>query len=803
MSTKVQPVKIFISYAREDEQLREQLEKHLAVLCNDGWIKTWHDRRIGAGSVWGEQITEELESADVILLLISPDFLASDYIRDVELKRALERHEARTARVVPIILRSSMWQDSAISRLQALPRDGVPVSSAQWNSRDEAFCHVAEGIKATIREYTTYTSLDKAIQQIELPTGVIEEAVIGSVGYGRLKPGLSSALGSIHVHVDGGEDEQLARQSVQIIDPSWSRSEIATIVQFAHGPQRASRKDLYLEHTPVKGEEESLHFFSTTVLYEGGVDPNNCELAEIEDKVRLILGEICAHLRGDQRDEGKIVVEAERVVGVVEADGKSHWTLSPSLPAAFASNFTFVKKYASAVNTLYEVHFSVDIPQEDRAEPPLQLLTLVRICAQLGIQVGGWFIFAKTDKWAYRSNMFLDHLDQDKIIEDWGKLNSELVRLGFNYSDGVIVKVIVEESLGVWKTPFEKLKSGLLTVSELAQWEKGLCPNSEFWVVTGNFLGDQFNGVKQAMLRNFEVDVKYVYFLQSFADLSRWLRFRQDLETRHKGCARKMDALVIEFEDPGIWSQELDCFIAWQENEAEGYKLRRNPYSNNIILGSSLTAQKIQEIRSLLDHPMKERRVISFRRLTDEVYIDGAVIWLEFGYVDLVQKERPNEIEFEQFLDEYDGEISIYVSRCGGNVMRGSEEGFVIVLPRSERSEENEVAARAFRLAKVMICRLEDKFRKLGLDAPPYRLVLSYGTMRLSTRSFGRAITGELLRDCRVRAVALKPSCSVALSRIGMILNQTGSPWRQHLSLIPSGEFAIDWSRVSLDELDG
>ena len=146
MAHSAKPARIFIPYAREDQDLREKLEKQLAILCRQGLIETWHDRRIGAGSEWAGAIDRELEAADIILLLVSADFLASDYIYDIELKRAMERHEAGTATVIPVILRPCLWQHGEFAKLQALPRDGEPVTSDKWPNQDVALNNVAEGI---------------------------------------------------------------------------------------------------------------------------------------------------------------------------------------------------------------------------------------------------------------------------------------------------------------------------------------------------------------------------------------------------------------------------------------------------------------------------------------------------------------------------------------------------------------------------------------------------------------------------------------------------------------------------------
>src|SRR5690349_17931113 len=105
-----EPIEVFYSYAHEDELLREKLDKHLSILKRTGVIAGWHDRNITAGREWAGEISAHLGSAGVILLLVSADFLASDYCYDVELTRALERHEAGEARVIPVILRSVDWR---------------------------------------------------------------------------------------------------------------------------------------------------------------------------------------------------------------------------------------------------------------------------------------------------------------------------------------------------------------------------------------------------------------------------------------------------------------------------------------------------------------------------------------------------------------------------------------------------------------------------------------------------------------------------------------------------------------------
>jgi len=143
------PIELFISYSHKDEALKEQLEEHLTLLRRNGLIAVWHDRKIAAGKEWAGQIDQHLNTAQVILLLVSAKFLASDYCYDKEMTRALERHEAGEARVIPIILRPVDWELAPFQKLQALPTDGRPVT--KWEDSDEAFFVVAQELRRTIQ----------------------------------------------------------------------------------------------------------------------------------------------------------------------------------------------------------------------------------------------------------------------------------------------------------------------------------------------------------------------------------------------------------------------------------------------------------------------------------------------------------------------------------------------------------------------------------------------------------------------------------------------------------------------------
>ncbi|ASF47258.1 toll/interleukin-1 receptor domain-containing protein [Methylovulum psychrotolerans] len=143
-------VKLFYSYSHKDEEIRNELEKHLSILKRQGVISEWHDRKISSGTEWENQINQQLQSASIILLLVSSDFIASEYCYGKELQVAMERHEKGEARVIPIIVRSVDWQGAPFGKLQALPKDAKAVTS--WDNHDEAFTNIVQGIRSAIDE---------------------------------------------------------------------------------------------------------------------------------------------------------------------------------------------------------------------------------------------------------------------------------------------------------------------------------------------------------------------------------------------------------------------------------------------------------------------------------------------------------------------------------------------------------------------------------------------------------------------------------------------------------------------------
>src|SRR5947209_2793913 len=139
------PIEIFCSYAHEDEMWLRKLETHLSLLKRQSLISFWHNRLITPGTDWAKALDTHLETASVILLLVSADFFASDYCYGIEMKRVLEREAAGEARVVPILVRPADWTGAPFAHLQVLPTDARPITS--WRNKDTALTDIAAGIR--------------------------------------------------------------------------------------------------------------------------------------------------------------------------------------------------------------------------------------------------------------------------------------------------------------------------------------------------------------------------------------------------------------------------------------------------------------------------------------------------------------------------------------------------------------------------------------------------------------------------------------------------------------------------------
>ena len=143
-------LKMFISYSHVDEHALARLRKHLSMLKRNEVLSAWYDQKISAGGDIDEDVSSHLEECDIFLALVSADFLASNYCYEREMRRAIERHDEGSLRVIPVIVQPCDWQTSPLGKLKALPKDGKAVS--EWTNENNAWLDVVTQIRGAIMD---------------------------------------------------------------------------------------------------------------------------------------------------------------------------------------------------------------------------------------------------------------------------------------------------------------------------------------------------------------------------------------------------------------------------------------------------------------------------------------------------------------------------------------------------------------------------------------------------------------------------------------------------------------------------
>lgn len=154
--------KLFVSYSRKDAPYLKEFEVHLAGLKRNELIELWTDQEIIPGNVWEEKLKLQLETADIIVFLLSPDFIASDYIHDVEITKAIERHESGEVIIIPVLIRTCDFSSTPLTKFQALPKNATPIK--KWADSDEAWMDVINGLKRTIASIANRFNKDDSDQ---------------------------------------------------------------------------------------------------------------------------------------------------------------------------------------------------------------------------------------------------------------------------------------------------------------------------------------------------------------------------------------------------------------------------------------------------------------------------------------------------------------------------------------------------------------------------------------------------------------------------------------------------------------
>lgn len=179
MKAETRP-KLFCAYARKDLDLVQELNAHLSPMKRMGLIDLWHDQDISPGNDWNDEIAQQLRMADVVILVVSPYFLGSNYCYEIEMTRAMERQERGESLVIPILLRPCDWSITPVARLQVLPQNALPVT--KWPDIHSALEDVARGLRKCIEVFTQGSREDEALLQSR-SMSVVENGVIHDTEY--------------------------------------------------------------------------------------------------------------------------------------------------------------------------------------------------------------------------------------------------------------------------------------------------------------------------------------------------------------------------------------------------------------------------------------------------------------------------------------------------------------------------------------------------------------------------------------------------------------------------------------------
>ena len=163
-------IDIFIAYAHEDEKILEELKTHLAVLERTQNVTIWYDGLVMPGQEWQAITKEVMQKSQIILLLISADFIASDECYNESMKHALDMHRAGKCTVIPVLARACLWQDTPFSSLQILPKNQQPLTSSAWQTHEDPFTQVAENLRFVVQKLQGNIALEPSVNPIVTPT---------------------------------------------------------------------------------------------------------------------------------------------------------------------------------------------------------------------------------------------------------------------------------------------------------------------------------------------------------------------------------------------------------------------------------------------------------------------------------------------------------------------------------------------------------------------------------------------------------------------------------------------------------
>lgn len=223
-------IKIVHCYARKDKGFLEELEQHLSALKHSGQITTWYDREILPGTNWKQEIDIRLLAADIVLLLISPNFISSNYCYSTEMQRILHLRKINRIHIIPIILRPVDWQGTPIGDIQVLPTDGKPITA--WRNRDEAFQDIVRGIRKVIETHASGRNLLDKFSDIRSMQKIAKDYGVSDIfqdGAGRvLQILILLGLSLSPNRIDDAIDDEGNKYELKLINASLSTRAVDT-----------------------------------------------------------------------------------------------------------------------------------------------------------------------------------------------------------------------------------------------------------------------------------------------------------------------------------------------------------------------------------------------------------------------------------------------------------------------------------------------------------------------------------------------------------------------------------------------
>lgn len=563
----------------------------------------------------------------------------------------------------------------------------------------------------------------------------------------RPDPASFSRIDTVHVHVDGGDDLSSVAEIVsQLLREGW-QSKINTVVDFTGGPQREKDPTTYASHTPGGLGREKLEYFSTHVF--GG-------LAETKRELHRLLSKL------QETDSAGMVVEAERIIGKL-GDDRQEWTDTyiQHYPVLCSGDVG----YASSKTKPIEIHYALDIPREGKwlSKSPVTLRELTTWASELGICVGGWFLFDKREqsRWAYRSNMFAKEARHDEIEEYRLRLKDKMKEVGGVRGFTCEVKALVEQTIGIWNTPL-KVFDGPRSVPELSEWERKYPDLRDFWVVTPNFLGDKEELIRDAMLSNLSNrSVTYTYFLRTMADYNRLLSFVESLEQQLQNYVNVYDRIravmiIKSASDPGALERVFEqghglshvqgCFIAnpipreGGNDDMDGYLLESHGDPSRIAGGRVMKREQLKELVELLTPLISSGRPLQgyslqFRSRKPKEMSGASIVCV--GLKSLPQ--FLNDVDEEgvaRLLREYDLLVASEVSKLGGQVVKSIELGYLLMFEKQNAA---------------FLCAEQIKKGTESIDPMlAHKIAIDYGDVWRVMRAHGFDFCGKAIARCRL-----------------------------------------------------